>query len=106
MHFLFMARAYPSFKDDLDEALEDNQVGAVGKAMLKNIKFLCEFAIPTVRTHDAKTIASFQLVLLLYIRYPILVRLWTLFVKKYVKVWIEAATVLLQLWFGMLFLIT
>ena len=42
------SRAYPSFKEELDEALEDNQVGAVGKAMLTNIKFLCEFAIPTV----------------------------------------------------------
>jgi hypothetical protein len=43
-----MARAYPSFKDELNEALADNQVGTVGKAMLQNIKFLCEFAIPAV----------------------------------------------------------
>ena len=53
-----MARAYPSFKDELNEALADNQVGAVGKAMLLNIKFLCEFAIPTVYAHFENTIAS------------------------------------------------
>jgi hypothetical protein len=46
-----MARAYPSFKDELNEALEDNQVSAVSQAMLSNIKFLCEFAIPTVQPH-------------------------------------------------------
>ena len=52
LDFLFMARAYPSFKNDLNEALEDNQVGKVGKSMLQNIKFLCEFAIPTVCTQN------------------------------------------------------
>ena len=59
-----MARAYPSFKDDLNEALEDNQVGEVGKAMLQNIKFLFEFAIPTVLTQYANAIASVDHVLL------------------------------------------
>ena len=63
LHFLFMARAYPSFKDELQEALDDNQVGAVGKAMLSNIQFLCEFAIPTVHPLFANEIVSYSNVL-------------------------------------------
>ena len=77
LHFLFMARAYPSFKDDLNEALEDNQVGEVGKAMLENIKLLCEFVIPTVCTNDANTNASVEYVLMFFARFPTWVRLPT-----------------------------
>jgi hypothetical protein len=66
LHFLFMARAYPSFKDELNEALDDNQVGPVGKAMLQNIKFLCEFAIPTVRSHCKNTSAHVNISYLMH----------------------------------------
>jgi hypothetical protein len=61
-----MARAYPSFKDELNEALDDNKVGPVGKAMIQNIKFLCEFAIPTVRSHCKNTSAHVNISYLIH----------------------------------------
>ena len=51
MHMVYMARAYPSFKIELGAAIAEGSADEAGKAMLHNIQFLCEFAIPSV-THN------------------------------------------------------
>ena len=48
MHTVYMARAYPTFKIELEEAIAEGTADEAGKAMLLNIQFLCEFAIPAV----------------------------------------------------------
>lgn len=50
-HFLLLARTYPSFNEQLYKAIVDEAQGLneASKSMLLNIKFLMEFAIPTVR---------------------------------------------------------
>ena len=48
MHMVYMARAYPTFKIELEEAIAEGTADEAGKAMLLNIQFLCEFAIPAV----------------------------------------------------------
>ena len=48
MHMVYMARAYPSFKIELEAAIAEGTADEAGKAMLLNIQFLCEFAIPAV----------------------------------------------------------
>ncbi len=48
MHMVYMARAYPSFKIELGAAIDEGSADEAGKAMLHNIQFLCEFAIPAV----------------------------------------------------------
>ena len=48
MHMVYMARAYPSFKIELEAAISEGNADEAGKAMLLNIQFLCEFAIPAV----------------------------------------------------------
>jgi hypothetical protein len=53
MHLLYMSRAYPMFRGALEEALLDPAVKAPGKAMLRNIQFLLEYAIPVVSQCDS-----------------------------------------------------
>ena len=48
MHMVYMARAYPVFKTELEAAITEGSADEAGKAMLLNIQFLCEFAIPAV----------------------------------------------------------
>ena len=48
MHMVYMARAYPYFKSELEAAITEGSADEAGKAMLLNIQFLCEFAIPSV----------------------------------------------------------
>ena len=48
MHMVYMARAYPFFKTELEAAITEGSADDAGKAMLLNIQFLCEFAIPAV----------------------------------------------------------
>ena len=48
MHMVYMARAYPRFKTELEAAITEGSADEAGKAMLLNIQFLCEFAIPAV----------------------------------------------------------
>ena len=48
MHMVYMARAYPVFKAELEAAITEGSADEAGKAMLLNIQFLCEFAIPAV----------------------------------------------------------
>ena len=48
MHMVYMARAYPDFKTELEAAIAEGSADEAGKAMLLNIQFLCEFAIPAV----------------------------------------------------------
>ena len=48
MHMVYMARAYPGFKTELQAAIIEGSADEAGKAMLLNIQFLCEFAIPAV----------------------------------------------------------
>jgi hypothetical protein len=48
MHFLYMMKVYHLFKEDLLAALADPGVSKDGRALLENIKFLCEFALPVV----------------------------------------------------------
>ena len=45
MHMVYVARAYPDFKNELEAAITEGSADAAGKAMLLNIQFLCEFAI-------------------------------------------------------------
>ena len=45
---MYMARAYPSFKTELEAAIAEGSADEAGKAMLLNIQFMCEFAIPAV----------------------------------------------------------
>ena len=54
MHLLFMERAYPYFREELKEALTNEDVEPAGKAMLENILFLCEYAIPVVAAWRAE----------------------------------------------------
>ena len=51
IHLLYMMKAYPMFRSLLEEALLDGDVNEAGKSMLKNIQFLCEYAIPVVAHH-------------------------------------------------------
>ena len=44
MHIVYMARAYPKFKDELENAIAQEGL------KLLNIQFLCEFAIPAVHS--------------------------------------------------------
>ena len=48
MHMVYMARAYPDFKSEHEAAIAEGSADAAGKAMLLNIQFLCEFAVPAV----------------------------------------------------------
>ena len=48
MHIVYMARAYPRFKDELENAIASDGLKDASKSMLLNIQFLCEFAIPAV----------------------------------------------------------
>ena len=48
MHMVYMARAYPEFTTELEAAITEGSADEAGKAMLLNIQFLCEFAIPAV----------------------------------------------------------
>ena len=48
MHMVYMARAYPYFKSELEAAITEGSADVAGKAMLLNIQFLCELAIPSV----------------------------------------------------------
>ena len=48
MHMVYMARAYPSFKTEFEAAITEGSADEEGKAMLLNIQFMCEFAIPAV----------------------------------------------------------
>ena len=47
-HMVYMARAYLGFKTELEAAISEGNADAADKAMLLNIQFLCEFAIPAV----------------------------------------------------------
>ena len=61
MHMVYMARAYPGFKVDLESAIAEGSADEAGKAMLLNIQFLCEFAIPAVQlTHTCTDERVFQ----------------------------------------------
>ena len=48
MHLVYMGDAYPFFRTQLKTALANPDVSPSGKAMLHNIQFLCEYAIPVV----------------------------------------------------------
>ena len=50
MHLVYMARAHPKFKDVLENATAQEGLKKPSKAMLLNIQFLCEFAIPAVHS--------------------------------------------------------
>ena len=50
MHFLYLMKVYHLFKPLLDATLLEPGISADGKALLTNIRFLCEFALPVV-TH-------------------------------------------------------
>ena len=50
VRMVYMARAYPSFKTELEAAIAEGSADEAGKAMLLNIQFMCEFAIPAVRS--------------------------------------------------------
>jgi hypothetical protein len=58
MHLLYMARAYKTFRPRLMAALLNPDVSEAGKAMLNNILFLNEYAIPAVFAHIEQELAS------------------------------------------------
>ncbi len=48
MHLVFLAKSYGAWRKNLDDALQMKTINPAGMAMLHNIKFLMEFAIPVV----------------------------------------------------------
>jgi hypothetical protein len=55
-HLIYLNLAYPSFRDRLQEMLEED-IAPRFKVVIKNMIFLFEFAIPTVHTSPAMLIA-------------------------------------------------
>ena len=48
-HFQFVRLAYPSFKEELLDIIKNDMICATQKLPAKNLRFICEFAIPVVR---------------------------------------------------------
>ena len=55
-----MARAYPKFMDELENAIAREGLKEASKAMLLNFQFLCEFAIPAAHSRMSNSARTFQ----------------------------------------------
>lgn len=49
LHMQIVRMAYPEVKDEIAAALASDTVASNDKTLLKDFRFLCEFAIPSVR---------------------------------------------------------
>jgi len=48
MHMMLLCQAYPSLKESLKSGIEQEGASKVNVCLLRDIEFLCEFAIPAV----------------------------------------------------------
>ena len=48
MHMMLLCQAYPSLKESLKSGIEQEGALKVNVCLLRDIEFLCEFAIPAV----------------------------------------------------------